>query len=407
MSEETTERPVLARDLRADERRGPPLLQRRLLWAGAILTAVLALGLGLRRGGTTESSDAQPQRDAPYLDGKLIRFSPAYAARTGIRAAEVAEVPLSPVIEVTGTVTFDTRKFAAVGARIPGRVRRVFKVMGDFVKPQDALAEIESAELGNAEAQVLAARAKETAAEANMKRERRLADAKISPEREAELAEATYLAVRAERIAAEKSVQALGGDLIGELGVFVLKSPIAGKIVAANVARGQTVDSTTTIYEIADLDTLWVELHVFERDIGSIEKGDEVELRLHGAGAGHRLTGTVDHVGDIIDAEARTATVRVVVDNRDGLLRPGQSVAARIEVDHADGVATLSVPRAAVTRVDGQPVVLVLVADNAVEPRPVQLGVEDRDSVAVLGGLAAGEKVVVDGLFALRSELFR
>jgi multidrug efflux pump subunit AcrA (membrane-fusion protein) len=65
------------------------------------------------------------------------------------------------------------------------------------------------------------------------------------------------------------------------------------------------------------------------------------------------------------------------------------------------------VPRGAVTRIDGKPTVFVSVAANAVEPRPVELGPEDDQRVAVLAGLARGERVVASGVLALKSELFR
>jgi multidrug efflux pump subunit AcrA (membrane-fusion protein) len=65
------------------------------------------------------------------------------------------------------------------------------------------------------------------------------------------------------------------------------------------------------------------------------------------------------------------------------------------------------VPRRAVTRVDGKPTVFLEVSEGVVEPRPVELGAEDVDSVAVLSGLKAGDKVVAAGVLALKAEVFR
>jgi cobalt-zinc-cadmium efflux system membrane fusion protein len=312
---------------------------------------------------------------------------------------------LTPFVAVSGTVTYDTRRFAAVGARIPGRVRRVFKVTGDEVKPNQPLAEIESADLGRAEALVASARAKESAAEAQMKRERKLADARISAERDAELAKAEYEAARAERIASERAVVALGGDLEGEIGILTLRSPVAGKVVAGKAVRGQTVDPKDTLFEVADLGTLWVELRLFERDLASVRVGDVVELAAPAAG-GREIKGTVQHVGDVVDVETRTAAVRIVVENRERALRPGQAVHARIHTRSPAG-RQVAVPRGAVTRVDGRPTVFVMIDGETVEPRTVKLGAEDHDEVAILEGVRQGEKVVTGGLFALKSEIFR
>jgi cobalt-zinc-cadmium efflux system membrane fusion protein len=348
---------------------------------------------------------ATAQNDVSALDGKFIRFSSAFAQREGVSDVPVRLKELSPVVNVTGTVTTDTRKFVAVGARIGGRLRRIFKVVGDEVRAQEALAEIESAELGRTEAHVLAMRAKEMAAEAQQKRERRLADAKVASERDAELAQAEYEATRAERVAAEKAFAALGGDLHGEIGVLTLRSPMAGKIIASRVARGQTVAPTDTLFEVADLSTLWVQLSVFERDLPGVRIGDSVEIRA-GVRSNGPLVGRVAHIGDVIDLSTRSAHVRVVIPGQGSDLRPGQSVEARIQLK-APGGSVPTVPRVAVTRIDGKPTVLVLTGPGVVEPREVRLGAEDNVDATVLDGLRENERVIAEGLFALKSELFR
>jgi membrane fusion protein, heavy metal efflux system len=340
--------------------------------------------------------------DAPVLEGNVIRISDAFVQRAGVAAEPVAVQRIAPLVSVNGTLTYDPRKFAAVGARIGGRVRRIWKYVGDEVRAGAPLAEIESAELGRAESQVLAARAKEKAAEADMKRERRLADAKITAERDAELAKASYEAARAERVAAERAVEALGGDLEGELGVLVLRSPIDGRIVESKATRGQTVEPTDTLYDVADVSSLWVELRVFERDVAAVRAGDQVEI----TAAGGKHAGKVAYVGDVIDPETRTAVVRVLVENQDRSFRPGQSVVARVRTT-APASDVLSVTRKAVTRIDGKATVFVLRDRNTVEPRLVTTGAEDAERVAVLEGLKPGEQVVVGGMFALKSEIFR
>jgi membrane fusion protein, heavy metal efflux system len=388
----------------------PPIsnrTRRGLLIAAAGIPLLVLVVYLLRWASPTAkaSMPASSVRDVPVLDGKLMRFSDDFARRVGLEAVSVRAIELSPVVKVTGTVNYDIHRFAAVGARISGRVRRVFKVVGDRVRVHETLAELESAELGRAESHVFAARAKEMAAEADMKRERRLSDAHITPERDAELAKATYEAARSERTAAEHSVEALGGDLVGEIGILQLKSPLAGKVVASKISRGQSVQPTDTAYEIADLSSLWVELRLFEADLANVRLDDSVEI-LSEADPSRVFKGKVGHVGDVVDVETRSAAVRVVVDNSDAGLRPGQSVHARIATSGRAG-KVLSVPRTAVTRIDGKPTVFVMVGKGTVEPREIKLGGEDARDVAVTQGLKDGEQVVVGGMFALKSEIFR
>jgi membrane fusion protein, heavy metal efflux system len=381
-------------------------------WAVAVVATVLAIAGGVRwaaSGAHPARAGAPPGRDVPRLEGAFIRYSPDFAVRAGISVATASEAEISPVMTVTGTATFDPQLTAAVGARIAGRVRSIERYEGAEVRAGDVLAEIESVELAQAQAALVSARAHAAEASANEDRETQLAAARVSSAREAEQARAAAASARAELVATEQRVRALGGAPNGELGVLTLRSPIAGKVVEAHVSRGQSVEPQLTAFRIADLRRLWVELAVFERDLGSIRAGDAVEISPQ-TDARTMLTGAVAHVGDVIDLDTRSADVRIVVDNRDGSLRPGQSVLARIAraPDGGDGgVRRLVVPRAAVVSVDGRPTVFVSHDATSVEVRSVTLGAHDAAVVEIVAGLKPRERLVVDGVFALKSELFR
>ena len=388
----------------------PPAAQsgkRRWLLIAAV--ALLALGSWLwsraRGGGEDPQVAAKPARDVPYLDGQWIRYSQGFAERNQLEFAPVGTGTLSPVVHVTGTVDFDPDKVAAIGARIQGRVRSVLKLEGDQVKPGDVLAEIESAELGAAQAALISARAHAEAALTNERRERELAQAKISSSRDFEVASAAAASARAELLAAESRVKAMGGKPNGEPGVLQLQSPIAGRVVARALSRGQFVEPTLTAFKVADLSRVFVQLAVFERDVPNIRVDDQVELTAPGAARG-QFKGHVSYVGDEIDLQTKTAAVRVIVDQLASPLRPGQSVLAKIQTS-AKSDATLVLPRNAVTTVDGKPTVFVSHDATSVEPRAIELGRQDGQQVEVTNGLREGERVVVNGLFALKSEIFR
>jgi cobalt-zinc-cadmium efflux system membrane fusion protein len=376
---------------------------RVALVSAGLAIAVVGTVFVMRRSAPAEA-DA-PARDVPYLDGKAIRFSAAFAERSHIKVQKPVSGTLSPQVTVVGTVDFDPEHVAAIGARIAGRVRRVLKYEGDPVKAGEALAEVESTELAQAQASLSAARAHADAAIANEKREQSLAEARVSSQREAEMARATALAAKAEVTAANQKVRALGGSAGGELGILILTSPIDGKVVERKVARGQSVEPTFTAFRVADLHHVWVNLAVFERQVSHVREGDKVEI-VSGLGA-QPLTGKVAHVGDVIDLETKSADVRVEVETTEQLhLRPGQSVTARIHTRSTPQPA-LTVPLDAVTAVDGKPTLFVAKDATSVEPRTVTLGGRDKTSVEVLQGLGENEDVVVAGVFALKSEVFR
>ncbi|HKO50798.1 MAG TPA: efflux RND transporter periplasmic adaptor subunit [Polyangiaceae bacterium] len=375
---------------------------------------VIAFGIGLTSAAVIYFTSSEPKanaqsqgdkRDVPHMDGKWIRFSADFAKRQKIEFAAAAEGSLKPMINVTGTVTFDPDLVAAVGSRIAGRVSRVFKLEGDEVKAGDLLAEIESADLGQAQAAVLAARAHAEAATTNEKREAELAEAKISAHRDAEVAKAQAVSARAELAAAEQRVRALGGTNDGAAGILRLTTPIAGRVVERNVSRGQSVEATLTAFQVADLSRVWVELAVFEGQLRSIHNGDTVDVASSTAGE-EPLHGVVAYVGDVIDLATRTAPVRIVVEHPRSRLRPGQSVSATIHTS-APVASAISIPLSAVTSIDGKPTVFIAHDELSVEPRAIVLGAQDGDRVEVTRGVERKDRIAVSGVFALKSEIFR
>lgn len=394
-----------------------PLLARRSLLIGSISSSFRIIRWGIvaaifvaailvtyiaRRSPAEAAGGAR--HDTPWLDGHRIRFSPEFAERSKIVVSPIERGSLAPIVSVTGTVSFDPERVAAVGARIPGRIRTIFKLPGDSVERGDAIVDIESATLGEAQAALIAARARADAAAKNATRESQLVEARVSAVRDAELAQANAVAAKADLLAAEQRVKALGGAGNGEIGILVLHSPISGRVIEMEAARGQSVESTMTVARVADLRRVWIELAVFERDLSRISTGDRVEISPQ-TNTAQVVNGTVAHVGDIIDLDTRSAPVRVVVQNDDRALRPGQSVLAKIHV--APGGDAMLLPRDAVVSIDGKSTVFVAQDATSVEPRVVALGGGDGAHVEVASGLDPTERVVVGGVFALKSEVFR
>lgn len=376
-----------------------------------LLAALLAVGgaaalIGyLRHRSQIAAAPPSAPADLPKLEAGAITFSDAFARRAGVKSALVERATLTPVVQVVGTVTFDSEHVAAAGTRIRGFVTKVLKVEGDRVVKGEALAEIESTELGQAQAQVAVVAARRSAAERNAKREATLLTSSLTTAREEELARAELEEQTAMLAAATHHVAALGGSTSGRIGTYFVRAPIGGTVVKRFVSAGQSVESDLVAFRVADLDFLWIELSVFEREIGAIRVDDVVELTPAGS-AEAKLVGKVAYVGEVIDPDTRVAEVRVKVDNTGRLLRPGQSVVARIRPAGLARVVT-SVPVGALTYVDGRPTVFVAESDTRVLVREVKLGRTDGVRHEVVEGLSIGQRVISDGVFALKSELFR
>ncbi len=349
--------------------------------------------------------------DIPRVEGRAIVFSPEFAGRAGVKAVPVVRESLTPVVRVPGAVTFDSAHVSAAGTRIRGFVRHVFKVEGDAVKKGEALAEIESVELGSAQADVAVAAAKRRAAERNATRESELLAHRLTTAREEEIARSDLEEQSAMFAAASQRVGALGGAAIGARGTYFVHSPIQGTIVERGISAGQSVEADLVAFRLAELDYLWIDLHVFEREIGDLHRGDRVEITPAGDRQ-KKIEGTVTYVGEVIDPATRSGQVRVTFDNTARILRPGQSVVARV---HPATLArdALVVPVVAVTFIDGRPHVFVVDgpdragAITRVRVTEVKLGVSDGEQQEIVHGVLEGERVVAEGVFALKSELFR
>ena len=368
--------------------------------------------VGLLLGGACSDSAASPNDqpaaapELPYFDNGVVRLPPAFAARIGLKTQVASVTDISPVVYVTGVLEFDEQLIAAVGSRISGRVKEVRVIEGTKVKPGDTLATMESAELGKAQAEIFSVKARAQYAGSDEERKKKLLAEGIASQRSLELASQESLVTSAELRAAKQRVQALGGsDNSKALGVMALTSPIHGDVVKVHVFRGQAVEPSYTAFTIADRSSLWVRLSVFEGDVGNIRVGDTVELSAQ-VSASEVLTGKVTYISSVLDPVTRSAEVRIVVPNEAGQLRVGQAVNASIRPSAASKRA-LAVPRNTIVQVDGKPTVFVAIDDTGVVPKPVELGVQGADLVEITSGLAEGDKVVIEGVFALKSELFR
>jgi cobalt-zinc-cadmium efflux system membrane fusion protein len=289
-------------------------------------------------------------------------------------------------------------------------VSRVVKFEGEAVERGALLAVVESPELGEAQASVRLLQAEKEAADSNWQREATLLERRLSTAREAEVARAEAKKYDALLDAAKQKVSALAGTSeslpAARIGTHELRAPIAGTVVERNIAPGQTVEGHLVAFKIANLDHLWVELNVFERNLPHIRVGDHVELRPLAAPE-RAFEGRVALIGAQIDAETRSATVRIEIDNRERRLRVGQAVNATIHASGGELQPHILVPNGAVTYVDGAPTVFVSEGENAVRVAKVELGASDGKQLEILHGLSPQDSVVSEGVFALKSELFR
>lgn len=308
-------------------------------------------------------------------------------------------------ISALGELRVNEERYAEIGSALEARVVKVLAAPGDRVRAEQPLVELESVEVGRARAALSSAQARSTLARTTLERKRTLVAEQIAAPREVESAQAELAQAEAERRAAEDALLALGAER-GRGARYVLRSPIAGTVLERSVLPGRRVDHTRALFVIADVDSLWLVVHAFERDALRVRVGADAQVTF-AALPGHGLRGSVARVGTQVDPVSRTIDVRIELPNVDGQLRPGMAATARIAIGGSDA-RVVTVPTHAVQRVsDGWAVFLPTDESGAFEVRPVGRGRDLQGEVELVSGLQAGEIVVVDGAFLLKAQVER
>lgn len=346
--------------------------------------------------------------------GDKLALSQAALRQNRVEVVPVLKTRLARDVEVVGSVTFAADHYAEVGPLIAGRVVGIGVRIGDRVKSGQVLAELESAEVGQAQAAYLTARAVSNAAQTNLRRERELAERKVSSERDREVAEAVAITEQAQLAAVTQRLRALGlrqSDINNITDArqsrVPLLSPIEGTVIERKVFIGQAVEPASAAFQVADLSRLWVQLDLFEKDLPYVHAAQRAELRTE-VYPGKSFPARVALVGNVIDEKTRTAPVRIEFDNAERLFRPGQFVTATLRGDpNTAPNAVLAVPRKAVITVEGKSLVFVKEASGGYTKRPIELGPSGGTLIEVRSGLSEGDQVVADGGFLLKSELLR
>ncbi|WP_337171555.1 efflux RND transporter periplasmic adaptor subunit [Gemmatimonas aurantiaca] len=324
--------------------------------------------------------------------------------RQGGIVVEPAPSIASSTLPVTGAIGYDANRVSHVGSRTSGRVIMLRVDLGTRVKGGQVLAILESPEVGQIRAEEAEAQELVKIAGENFAREQRLAAQGISSRKELLDAEAELRRQQARLRSAESRLSVLGAGH-GSDGQFAVTAPFDGVVVARDASLGEMTTPQDTLFTVADLSRVWIELDIFERDLQRVREKQRVVVRTT-AFPNRTFEGRIAYVGPVLDPTRRTVRARVDVPNRDGSLRPGMFADAAIQVG-TDGNTTVVLPVDAVQDMEGQKVVFVPgTKPGQFVPQPVEVGdAVDDGRVMVRSGLAAGAPVVVRGAFVLRSEL--
>src|ERR1043165_7657558 len=355
--------------------------------------------------------------------------TPATTLQTAAIETEiVSPQTIAGIIPATGKILVPENSVAVIGPVNEGRIVRLYAGQGTRVRKGQKLADLESADIDQAEADYLKALAdyenavRSSAAEVKLAQEsydrnKLLFEQSItagknlqSAEHDLEVAKAnrenSINGTKAALTAARRHLLILGlndatidaltkkTDLAA---TFSLNSPIDGIVVERNATLGASVGTDANVFKIIDLSHVWIDADVFEKDLPRVRTGQDVKLTVT-AFPQSTFSGKVILINSVVDPDTRTVKVRTEVANPDGRLKP--DMFANVQIITDVNRAAISIPQSAVLNDEGKTVVFV--ADgNGYKKRQVQPGIQNNDRVEIIDGLAAGDKVVVKGNYLL------
>ncbi|WP_462163394.1 efflux RND transporter periplasmic adaptor subunit [Pseudoalteromonas xiamenensis] len=307
-----------------------------------------------------------------------IKISPEVINNLGVRTIKVAKASLHDAIKTVGYVQYDEDSLLHIHPRVEGWIETLYvKAAGDPVQANTPLYTLYSPELVNAQEEFLIAINRNNQALINASKAR-LQALQLSP---------SFI----EKLAVERKVKQS----------ITFYTPQSGVIDGLQVREGFYVKPGTTLMSIGQLDTVWVEAEVFERDAAKIHLEQPVTMTLDYL-PGRSWEGKVNYIYPTVEAKTRTLRVRLKFANPDLALKPNMFAAVQIHTSSTQ--QHLIVPKEAVIRTGSQDRVVLAKGDGRFKSVEVQLGLWGKTHVEILDGLVEGDEIVTSAQFLIDSE---
>ena len=345
-----------------------------------------------------------------------IAMTPARIESANITIGQAGGGLLTQTLTAPGVIVPDSDRNVRVPAQVAGTVTEMRKRLGDTVSEGEVIAIISSREVADAKSEYLAAVVNLNLQRTLYDRAKVLWEKRVTPEQQFIQTTATFnqaelrldlarqklssLGLEAKQVADEAKEDAQS-NRPSRLRTYEVKAPRSGRIVDRKVDVGAPVGregDASELYGIADLSIVWADLALPVTELGSIREGQRVRVR-SGERAGE---GQIVFVSPIINQDTRSARIIASLDNGSQTWRIGDFVIARISM--TEQKVDVRIPKTALQSIDGKTVVFVQTGTGFIK-REVMLGNQDAETVEILFGLVAGEKLATSNTFVLKAEL--
>ena len=342
--------------------------------------------------------------------GQGVKATPALMKMLTIEEVTASQVQDS--LRLSARIDLDQTRVARIGASVSGRVTEINAMLGTTVKKGSQLAMLNSTELGRAQSDYLKASTQVNLRQVTVKRAERLKEGGVLSEAEFQERKAVLTEAEVDLRAARDQLKIMG---MSEKDLKVLDqdrnihsfspvtSSIEGVVIERNIAIGQVVQPSDSLYTVADLSRLWLVAEVPEQQAHWAREGDQVRAEVP-ALPELEVVGKLIYVADMVNPETRTVMVRMELANPERLFKPHMLAALKIT---KPGSQSLVIPSQSIIRDGDQDYVFVELTPDNFELRAVKLGREEAHRRPLLSGLKSGERIVVNGAFHLNNERLR
>ncbi|MGE5796172.1 MAG: efflux RND transporter periplasmic adaptor subunit [Ignavibacteria bacterium] len=387
-----------------------------------ILGFTLTLIIGCGNNSSGEKKDEHPEH-AETEHSDIVSISQASIKEIGLKTESISLKQFTGFMNAPAKVIVNQDYEAQVGSLVQGRVQKVFVKVGDYVKAGQELMHVEGLEIGEIIAGYLTAKASLNFQKANFERQQTLIEQNVGSQKSFLEAQAEYEKALAEFNAQDKKIHSIGlsdedvangkGDRSQEhtSGTLPVKSPINGIVIERNVVIGQLVDGTTNAFKIININSVWIDGQIYEKDVNKINEKTNV-LFTAASYPGEKFTGRINYIGQTIDEKSRTITIRAEFKNPNGKLKP--QMFGEMHIPSDKNLKAILIPIESIIKIDNADFVFVQKEDSATpyggqafEKRAVITGAAQDEFVEIKNGLRENEKVVIKGGFFLKSELMK
>jgi cobalt-zinc-cadmium efflux system membrane fusion protein len=353
--------------------------------------------------GTAAPSVAPPGGSGAAAPGTY--FTVAAGQLPHLKIATVRQTTWSAEVRTTGTVDWDNDHTTQAITQVSGPIARIVADTGTRVKAGDPLLYVASGDMTSAVSIYRKAKNRSDLARRSLDRSKDLFDHKALSARDYETAQADFNDAATDLQASLQTLRVFGvlqSDItdaeqqnVPIKPEMVMRAPLTGTVVQKMVLPGQFIQAgTTAAFVISNTSTVWVQGHVYDKDLASVHVGDKVDER--NASFPEPFHGVVSYIGDMLDPATRTTPVRIVTQNPHGLLK--KDLFLDVVIHDKTTRDVIVVPTTAVLYDEQNfPFVYLQVEPGTFAQRLVKLGGQQGDETQVLEGLKPGDPIVSQG----------